>query len=709
MRHWKLAVALSCVVCWGGSQLDAQGADVIVGDLHQVNNYGSAGDHYAYAVGTVSCNIGNVVLDWIAGTNEHPVIGQSMYRLKDGRFEHIGMSWLKHGFTALQQNLCQPCNANPSGNGLGVGCSDPYSAGLNGSQDNGPRSEVNATTGFFPFPYQLDPPVTDVTSRRLRVHADDVDPANNAGAQYWVEGQYVTPDDSAANNHHNNASYRKVTVGNTPAQFPLAFDGPTVREKAAIEVWPTVDPTVQLESTVVNGGTFFLGTKVVDLGNGSYSYEYALMNLNSDRSAGGFSIPVAASLVTTGVGFHDVDYHSGEELVYSQDDWTPVQANGELKWSTQTFAQNPNANALRWGTLYNFRFVTTAPPIPALATIDLFKPGGASTFTLATQAPDGASVAPIDTLVCANTGTGVDLSWNNGDVYDNLTVRRDNVVIATLPGNATSYSDTNLPDGNYSFTVQAAIGADLSAQIPCNVDVGLVHLLGLEDTNALAGQTGLRVQLTGGSIAFLDAYSVSIQYPNDLLVGVDFDFGPSTAQAVGADFLTADVGADFMTVEVVMDVAPFSGLDLPAGFNQNFGELVFDVQGVFNDGETRTLSFVNGLGSGVDNSFEENGVSFPPFTMDGTVTFTNAPVFIRGDCNSDGSLNLPDGIFLLNYLFAFGTPPTCFSGCDLDDNGSLQLPDAVVLLNYLFASGAAPAAPFPAAGPDPTPDSLVCL
>ena len=36
---------------------------------------------------------------------------------------------------------------------------------------------------------------------------------------------------------------------------------------------------------------------------------------------------------------------------------------------------NPDANALRWGTLYNFRFDTTAPPEFGEVTIELFRPG----------------------------------------------------------------------------------------------------------------------------------------------------------------------------------------------------------------------------------------------------------------------------------------------------------------------------------------------
>ncbi|MGE3163672.1 MAG: hypothetical protein AB7O52_02095 [Planctomycetota bacterium] len=686
-------------------------ADVIVGDLHDLNNYGSAGEFFAYSVGTVSCNIGTVPLNWIANNAQHPVIGQNLYRLKDGRFEQVGQSWLKHGFTALQQSLCQPCVANPNGSALGVGCSDPYSAGLNGSQNNGPKSEVNATTGVFPFPYVFDPPVTDLTSRRVRVHADDVDPAQNVGATYWVEGQYVTLDDATANNHHNNASYRRVNVGANPANFPLSFVAgqATVREKPAIEAWPLLDPTVQLTQVTVNNGRFYLASKVTQLPTGNYSYEYALFNLNSDRSAGSFTVPLGPSLLVTNVGFHDVPYHSGLETVYDQADWTSNVTAAEITWSCTPFAANPNANALRWATMYNYRFVTNAAPIAGQVTLGLFKPGNPAFALIDTQVPDGSAVVGVSALVCANTGSGVDLSWTNSDVYDQIQVLRDGTLVATLPGTATTFSE-GLPDASYVFGIRAFIGADFSPLVSCNVQVGLTHTLSLLNANAVAGQTNLRIPLRGGSIAFIDGFSASISYATDLLDGVAVDFVGSAPAAAGADFMMADVGVNYMTLEVLLDsVAPFSGNELPAGFNQTFATLVFAVTGTFADGETRQLTFVDGLGAGVLNEFVDNGAPITPFTMGATVTFVNAATFVRGDCNSDGSVNIPDVIFLLNYLFAFGLSPSCFSSCDVDDNGSLQLPDAIVALNYLFAGGSPPVSPFPTAGTDPTPDTLPCI
>ena len=85
----------------GGVAGGSIGPDVIVGALPNVSKYGTVSGISAYALGTTSCNIGDEVLAWYdtgANSNQHPVIAQNLYRIKDGRIEMVGMSWLKHGF-----------------------------------------------------------------------------------------------------------------------------------------------------------------------------------------------------------------------------------------------------------------------------------------------------------------------------------------------------------------------------------------------------------------------------------------------------------------------------------------------------------------------------------------------------------------------------------------------------------------------------------
>ena len=178
---WSTAAAL--LVCSAGTALAGPGADVIVGDFSGVQSNGVVGSVASWSLGTTSCNKGDVNFQWLTssngaapgtGENRHPVIGQNLFRVNTGASSNIrqlGQSWLKHGFTALQGNACGfGCAAYPNGTYLGVGCSDPYSASLNGSQPNaGPKWEVNAATGVFPFPPFGKNTLTGAIDKRLQV------------------------------------------------------------------------------------------------------------------------------------------------------------------------------------------------------------------------------------------------------------------------------------------------------------------------------------------------------------------------------------------------------------------------------------------------------------------------------------------------------------------------------------------------------------
>ena len=385
--------------------------DVIVGSLPDIAKYGStvSGGQtiMAYAFGTTSCNIGTGQLSWYgAPDNRHPFIPTNMYRFKSGRLEQIGMSWGKHGFCALQEGLCGTCI--PAGGGcppiLGVGCSDPYSAGLNGDQGGlGTRRDVNASTGGFPGNYNTGMPSAPATiGRRLQVNANDLNPALNPDAKYLVEGQYIHPEDAAAGKDDNNASWRQLLVGTLSAgAYNLTFSGPTLQQQPAIEAWRSFDPSVAIVNADVAGdGRFIVGYTVKPNGNGTWRYEFAVQNLNSDRSGRSFSVPVPAGVTITNAGFKDINYHSGDP--FDPTDWTvsvpSPSAGGAVAWTGGNYSVNPNGNALRFATLYNFWFDADQPPVAADATLGLFKPGAAGAadaVSIAVRAP-AAPANPAD-------------------------------------------------------------------------------------------------------------------------------------------------------------------------------------------------------------------------------------------------------------------------------------------------------------------------
>ena len=368
------------------------GPDVTVIQLTDINNHGVAAGIRGYSIGTTSCNVGSQPVAWcnsLAGCGggllapeDHPVIAQNLYRLKDGRFDQIGMSWLKHGFlsTNSPSASCLPgvgCQSPPlGGDQLGVGCTDTYGAGLNGSRPLGMRSEVDAANGEFPYPYTQQG--FSGVDQWAQVAEADLDPALNPGALYYAEGHYVTADDAHFGNGFNNASYAPVTV--SPGTYDL-FLGATFREMAAIEAWPLADPAVELVpvDVVVAGAPaqrFHVARKVTEVAPGSWHYEYAVHNLNSDHSARRFAVTLGGAAAVTGLGFKDIEHHSGEPYVGT--DWVGSfdGATGTVAWETDTHATDPDANALRWSTLFNFWFdADTGPDAITRHVLTLFKPG----------------------------------------------------------------------------------------------------------------------------------------------------------------------------------------------------------------------------------------------------------------------------------------------------------------------------------------------
>ena len=83
-------------------------------------------------------------------------------------------------------------------------------------------------------------------------------------------------------------------------------------------------------------------------------------------------------------------------------------------------------------------------------------------------------------------------------------------------------------------------------------------------------------------------------------------------------------------------------------------------------------------------------------------------MFVRGDVDDSGEINLTDPVYLLDVLFVNWKGFPCVDAADADDSGGVEVTDAVYLLNFLFRQGLPPPPPFPACGRDPTEEGLWC-
>ena len=359
------------------------------------------GDIVGLSVATTSWNIGTEDLMWFnIPDEEHPFIVMNLYRLKDDRFEQIGQSHIKHGFYALGSHQCggPPCSYEPGhgpGNWLGTGCTDTYSAGLNAVQSGmGPKYELNPWTGewYYPSSHMDGGHGHNPIQHRIQVHDADLDPVQNADATYYAEGYYVVLDDIDV---MNSVSWKPVTVSGAPGghwNFGMSGSGTYPNIGFALDAWTGATQTLIAEEIPVvefqsPDGRCVLAAKVTQQTENTWHYEYALLNIDMDRQAGLFSIPIAPGTTVTNVGgkcaeHHNEPFNTADPDAVSIDNapWAWAVTSDAVTWQTAT-------NPVRWSTLYNFRFDADAPPTTTTSTLGLFRGGFVSDLTAQTIGP----------------------------------------------------------------------------------------------------------------------------------------------------------------------------------------------------------------------------------------------------------------------------------------------------------------------------------
>ncbi len=383
--------ALRATVPAGGA-----GIDMELGGLQSLVVLGHDGDfptgRTGFALTTIACNVGTVDIPWLRPMDEeHPGIGMALYRELDGRFEQVGVSWIKHGFFAQSNSSCTPCQSPGGGLALGVGCSDTYGSANNGDRFwLGPRSEWDAHTAewtclgsFFdgtPVDCERDEDGATTSDVDHRLEAFDVDLAN-PGATYWYEAFYMVEDD--VDPWNNIASRRTVIVDDGGAFFattPTTQSGNPVVLGPAIQRWGQKRTVADL---LPDDGRVILAAQVTPLSGGLWRYEYALFNWSLDRRVESFAVPLSQGLASL-MSFHDIDAHG-------DNDWVPAKSAGNLRWTFPGVfhAGHKVAGPLEFGTLYNFGFTSDRPPAVRDAVLAIHEDGpGGDLLLVETFAPD---------------------------------------------------------------------------------------------------------------------------------------------------------------------------------------------------------------------------------------------------------------------------------------------------------------------------------
>lgn len=64
--------------------------------------------------------------------------------------------------------------------------------------------------------------------------------------------------------------------------------------------------------------------------------------------------------------------------------------------------------------------------------------------------------------------------------------------------------------------------------------------------------------------------------------------------------------------------------------------------------------------------------------------------YLAGDANHDGTINVGDAVYVVNYVFRGGPPPVPMESGDANGDGTVNVGDAVYLINYIFKDGPPP-------------------
>lgn len=339
-------------------------------------------------------NVGETAIAWHAhfsgnhppyGNDQHPVLFWNLYRIgKDGRIRQVGASGAKHAFYSVNRN----CGC-AGGNVFWPGCDDIYSFASNdnggGGQNLAPRAEIIphgvrwarcGSTWDADCDGRMDPGggARDLYRHRLQVRERDLLPPLADGAEYLFEYGYLVRDDADL---YNSMGYRRILPRKSGANWSVQlvdavaphfdfFPGPVLNR------W--VDPALPAahaanREVATPQGRARVAARAVDLGDGRWRYEYALMNLDYARVQVDPAHPREPDLrLLAQRGFARFVLHLPEGVSASDmrsagmgdedgDGWRATQHGMTLAWTAPS-----HANTLEWGMLRHFEFVAAVAP-----------------------------------------------------------------------------------------------------------------------------------------------------------------------------------------------------------------------------------------------------------------------------------------------------------------------------------------------------------
>lgn len=293
-------------------------------------------------------------------------------------------------------------------------------------------------------------------------------------------------------------------------------------------------------------------------------------------------------------------------------------------------------------------------------------------------------------------------AWDFGD--GNVSTSRDPVHVYQRAGTFTVTLRVWGPGGVSSEVVKESF-----------IDVDLaINSFRLVNQRVLPGDTDVWMPVYATIAEAFQGYQLMARFdPNFLdLVRMDLSLTILESEGLDPDFELLNDKGFFFEVGVLLEIRqPFENLSIPPVIDKPIANMVFNVLPTATpDATTQVTLRDDPTISDILNRVIVNGFNRAPALVSADVAIASDPTlvpFLRAEVTGDGSVDISDGIAILNFLFSSDQSVQCLDAADFDDNGRLNIGDPVSLFNYLFASGDRPSPPFPRQGLDPTPDDAL--
>lgn len=278
-------------------------------------------------------------------------------------------------------------------------------------------------------------------------------------------------------------------------------------------------------------------------------------------------------------------------------------------------------------------------------------------------------------------------------------------------------------DGALDIALESATGAwEITRAEPINLPPA--NRIRVPDLTVTQGDTNVSIPILADCETDIEAWTAVIIWEPSLMTMTSLDATGTALESV-IDFQVANIDDDDGVViyAVIIDMLPpFDGEVLVTGTDHELGFATCNIQNSATEG-AHVYGPANGYsannGSIFDNIFVSAGTSINTELVTGIITVdaapatedpppTEGPVFIRGDVNGDGIIDLTDGSQLQLWVTGAGVMPSCLDAADVNDDGIVNLSDPIELFDFLYQGSNPPPAPYPDAGPDPTADGLDC-